>query len=139
MSFFCSSHPCPFRVIFLVSFVAVCCSRTGPGDLTMVYPPVWFCMLKGPFPLLCRGLFPTPCCCSSVGLNTIARCHVPRTCTLDSLCCVVLGLIAVGAAGVVAGNCVALVVVRSVAGAGAVAGVVAGFVFPSGGVIVVGG
>jgi hypothetical protein len=25
MSFFCSSHPCSFRVIFPVSFVAVCC------------------------------------------------------------------------------------------------------------------
>jgi hypothetical protein len=48
-------------------------------------------------------------------------------------------VIAVGAAGVVAGNCVALVVVGSVAGAGAVTGAVAGFVLPSGGVIVVGG
>jgi hypothetical protein len=96
-------------------------------------------MLKGPFPLLCRGLFPTPCCCSSVGLNAIARCRVPRTCTSDSSCCVVLGVIAVGAAGVVAGNCVALVVVGIIAGAGAVAGVVVGFVFPSGGVTVVGG
>jgi hypothetical protein len=64
---------------------------------------------------------------------------VPRTCTSDSSCCVVLGVIAVGAAGVVVGNCVVLVVVGSVAGVGAVAGVVAGFVFPSGGVIVVGG
>jgi hypothetical protein len=64
---------------------------------------------------------------------------VPRICTSGSSCCIVLGVIADGAAGAVAGNCVALVVVGSVAGAGAVAGVVAGFVFPSGGVIVVGG
>jgi hypothetical protein len=27
MSLFCSSHPCPFRVIFPVSFGAVCCGR----------------------------------------------------------------------------------------------------------------
>jgi hypothetical protein len=96
-------------------------------------------MLKGPFPPLCccplRGLFPTPCCCSSVGLNAIARCRVPSTCTSASSVCVLLGVIAVGAAGVVAGH----VVVGSFAGAGAVAGVVAGFVFPSGGVIVVDG
>jgi hypothetical protein len=96
-------------------------------------------MLKGALPLLCRGLFPTPCCSSSVGLNAIACCRVPRTCTSDSSCCVVLGVIVVGAAGVVAGNCVALIVVGSVTGAGAVAGVAAGFVFPSGGVIVTGG
>jgi hypothetical protein len=48
-------------------------------------------------------------------------------------------VIAVGAAGVVVGIYVALVVVGSVAGADAVAGVVTRFVLPSGGVIAVGG
>jgi hypothetical protein len=38
MSFFCSSHPCPFRVIFPVSFGAVCCVSFAVPSLVLFVP-----------------------------------------------------------------------------------------------------
>jgi hypothetical protein len=102
------------------------CSRNGPVALTVVH--------SGVSPSVVMHVER-----SSVGLNAIACCQGPSICTSDSSGGVVIGVIAVGAAGFAAGVCVLPVVVGIVAGAGAGASVVAGFELPPGGVIVVGG
>jgi hypothetical protein len=44
MSFFCSSHPCPFRVIFPVSFAAVCCVCFSVPSLVCFVPARLACV-----------------------------------------------------------------------------------------------